>query len=223
MFVGLGAGLFSVLDIDKSCKRIVKFCCVGVGLGCVSVCIPTRVEYGGRNSALCSGLPLFSFSLFLSVIYIFHTSHFGGFVWLSWVGLGLFFGVIEWSRVGLGESYFHYTASARVNALGCFSFMISFESLFFCGVLWIFMIGQVHPSPELSYLSFGDVSVLGDFEASFVCFGSHVDVCCGTMFFLCDCKLGMLGGNLIAIYLNLVILLGVSLLLQFGHRCSLLG
>jgi hypothetical protein len=151
-------------------------------------CLPVRLEYGARSSVLCAALPLFVFTLFLSLIFWFHSCQFGGAFWIIWIGLGLVFAIGEWSRVGLFESIFHYTTSARVNALGCFVFLVIFEALFFVGFLWILSVGQIHGNTELSFVK-SDMTVLGSFEALFLTTCTHFDLFGGGFYFFyfaCD-------------------------------------
>merc|ERR1712137_627719 len=188
----------------------------------ISMIVPTRQDYGGRTSRLCASLPLWVFSVFITVIFWFHSSHYGSLLWLSWLILGLIFMVNEWVRVGVLESRFQYTMSARINTLGSFACLVVFESCFFAGVFWIFAISRIHCMPEVSHrgASAGnDLSVFGSFESSPFLFSSHsLPSDSGYLYFNSNFSQNLLGENLLSIYLNLWILLAVSLLLQFMHR-----
>ena len=187
----------------------------------IPLALSTRVDYGGRASLLCSSLPLWVLSAFLTVIYTAHSSHYSSLLWILWLTVGLLWMVSEWVRVGLFESYFHYTISARANGLASFSLLVCFEPIFFAGVFWIYSLNNVHPHPELSFFTSGgnDLSVFGSFESSALSFYSESFMDSVALFyFYSPYSQSLIGENLLGIYLNLWILLAVSLLLQITHR-----
>lgn len=186
----------------------------------LSFILPTRIDYGGRSSQLCSSLPLSVFTLFLSLIYVLHSSHYGSTLWLLWILLGFSLMVQEWVRIGLYESFLQYTSSARVNGLACFALLIVFESLFFGGVFWIYCLNNVHSHCELSLRSSNlgnDLSIFGTYESGFLSFTHMVfDDQLGFLSFVTPFSQSLLGENLLAIYLNLWLLLAVTLVLQLS-------
>merc|ERR1712160_89335 len=128
-----------------------------------------RQDYGGRTSQLCASLPLWVVSLFISVIFWFHSSHYGSLVWILWLFFGLILMVNEWLRVALLESRYQYTMSARINTLGAFACLVVFESLFFGGVFWIFSLSRIHAMPEVSHRGSSagnDLCIFSSYESS---------------------------------------------------------
>ena len=59
-------------------------------------------------------------------------------IWLIWLFLGMNFMVNEWIRVGMLESTYQNTISAKINTEGSMSLLLIFEACFFAGVYWIY-------------------------------------------------------------------------------------
>jgi hypothetical protein len=114
---------------------------------------------------------------------------------LQFFVVGLFLLTIGWSRVGLGESFFHSNGSHLVNSLSGIVFLLLFESIFLLG-----FIGSAESRPvvvEFSSIQSGTVMV--DLVTSL---------------------LGFLSGSLASGVCNLSFLLSVSLWFQVSHWSS---
>jgi hypothetical protein len=187
-----------------------------------SMIVPTRSDYGGRNSQLCASLPLWVFCLWISLIYFFHACHFMSNIWLIWLFLGMNFMVNEWIRVGMLESTYQNTISAKINTEGSMSLLLIFEACFFAGVYWIYGLGRVHGMPEVSLRSAtagNDLSIFGSYESNpmNILFNTFEDVKSFIVIAFNYC-VNFIGANLSSIYLNLGFLLVVTLGVQYAHR-----
>jgi hypothetical protein len=189
--------------------------------GISGMVVPTRSDYGGRPSLLTLMLPSTVLTTMLSVLWIFHSSHYGSVLILCWIVLGLCLMLSEWYRAGMIESRIQATTSYRINTLGSFVYLLVFESAFFAGTYWLMCISRIQGVSEVSYrnpTSGSDLSFAGSWESCDWNVCVNMGDVSGTTYMSTGYAMDHMSEVMLPIFFNLWILLCVSLLLQYGHR-----
>jgi hypothetical protein len=158
-------------------------------------------------------LPAIGGSIFLSLGLIFHGSSFASNYWIYFL-LGLSV-VIDFIFGMLNESYFLMNVSGRTNTLANMISLIIFEFVFFVGTYWMYVESRLQNLNLIRVLTASEAGIVLEMNSNF--YLSGIDQ--GLLF--CDVVGNISGGlelNYFGVYLNLCILLLVSLLLQFLHR-----
>lgn len=159
--------------------------------------INTNINYGGRNSRLCYLIPLLVHTVFIYLVYLiyFNIEIINIYILL----LLIIFINLEWPLVIVYEYINLTNYSIQNNLLYNILLFIFLEILLFIGFYWLYISNIIHYNNNLMYNNTISMSLLSSINSI-----GNSDIC------------------LYIIYNNLLLLLYVTLVLQFIHRSSVI-
>ena len=159
--------------------------------------INTNINYGGRNSRLCYLIPLLVHTVFIYLVYLiyFNIEIINIYILL----LLIIFINLEWPLVIVYEYINLTNYSIQNNLLYNILLFIFLEILLFVGFYWLYITNIIHYNNNIMYNNTISMSLLSSINSI-----GNSDIC------------------LYIIYNNLLLLLYVTLVLQFIHRSSVI-
>ncbi len=153
--------------------------------------INTYVNYGGRNSRLCYLVPLLVHTLFLYLVYLiyFNIEIINIYILLIFI----IFINLEWPLVIIYEYIYLTNYVIQNNLLYNIALVIFLEILLFVGFYWLYINNIIHPVSNMNYNYNNAFTYINNID-------NNTDIC------------------LYIILHNLLLLLYVTLVLQFIHK-----